>query len=168
MSLPVRQLGAKGSSGFEWNPTLRRPTFGAGARYASATIVDQSFGTRTAPRYNMITRKQANSLNHRSQGRDWEAKPVRPCRSETLKSNLLKYRLKRSLAAEASGRVPDQMLNQAVAEAEALAWTTPYPLLFLPGLVEEKVLTADRWAGRQHEILERQKALAADSLAIAE
>jgi len=80
----------------------------------------------------------------------------------------LKYHLKRNLATEASGRIPDQMLNRAVAEAEALAWTTPYPLLFLPALVEEKVLAADRWAGRQQEILERQKALAADSLAIAE
>jgi hypothetical protein len=168
MSLPVRQLGAKGLAGFEWNPALRRPTSGAGARYGLVTIVDQSFETCSTPRHAMNSRKQANLLNRRSQGRNLEAKPVRPCRCEVLKSNLLKYRLKRHLAIEASGRIPDQMLNQAVAEAEALAWTTPYPLLFLPGLVEEKVLTADRWAGRQHEILERQKALAADSLAIAE
>jgi len=116
----------------------------------------------------MNTRKRANLLNRRYQGRDWEAKPVRPCRSEVLKSNLLKYRLKRNLATEVGGRIPNQMLNGAVAEAEALAWTTPYPLLFLPGLVEEKVLTAGRWASRQREILERQKALASDSIAIAE
>ena len=120
------------------------------------------------PRYIMNTRKRANLLNRRNQGRNLEAKPVRPCRSVVLKSNLLKYRLKRNLATEASGRIPDQMLNQAVAEAEALAWTTPYPLLFLPGLAEEKVLTAGRWASRQQKILEQQKALAADSLAIAE
>jgi hypothetical protein len=168
MSLHVRELGANGSAGFEWNPALRRPTSGAGARYDSVTIVDQSFGTRTLPRHVMNTRKPANLLNRRSQGRDLEAKPVRPCRSEVLKSNLLKYRLKRNLATEASSRIPDQMLNRAVAEAEALAWTTPYPLLFLPGLVEEKVLTADRWASRQQEILKRQKSLAADSLVITE
>jgi hypothetical protein len=168
MSLHVRVLGAKGSGGFEWNPSLRRPTSGAGARYDKVTIVDQSYGTRPAPRYVMNTRKRANLLNRRYQGRDLEVKPVRPCRSEVLKSNLLKYRLKRNLATEASGRIPDQMLNGAVAEAEALAWTTPYPLLFLPGLVEEKVLTAGRWASRQREILERQKTLASDSIAIAE
>jgi hypothetical protein len=168
MGLPVRELGAKGFAGFELNPALRRPTFGAGACYDSVTIVDQWFGARAVPGYVMNTRKPANLLNRRSQGRDLEAKPVRSCRSEVLKSNLLKYRLKRNLATEAGSRIPDQMLNRAVAEAEALAWTTPYPLLFLPGLVEEKVLTAGRWASRQHEILKRQKALAADSLALAE
>ncbi len=115
----------------------------------------------------MNTRKRANLLNRKNKGGDLEAKPVRPCRSEVLKSNLLKYRLKRNLAVEASSRIPDQMLNQAVAEAEALAWTTPYPLLFLPGLVEEKVLTAGHWARRQREILKRQKALAGESIAIA-
>ena len=168
MSLHVRVLGADGPVGFEWNPSLRRPTSGAGARYDRLTIVDQSFGTRAVPQYAMNTRKPVNLLNRRYQGRGLEAKPVRPCRSEVLKSNLLKYRLKRNLATEASGRIPDQMLNRAVAEAEALAWTTPYPLLFLPGLVEEKVLTAGRWASRQREILDRQKALASDSIAFTE
>jgi hypothetical protein len=85
-----------------------------------------------------------------------------------LKSNLLKYRLKRNLAHEVKSRVPDQLLKSAVAEAEALAWSTPYPLLFLPGLVEEKVLKADRWTVRQKEILARHSTLAADSFAIAE
>jgi hypothetical protein len=80
----------------------------------------------------------------------------------------LKYRLKRKLTTEVKGRIPDQLVSQAVAEADALAWSTPYPVLFLPGLVEEKILHAGQWASRQREILARQKALAADSLAIAE
>jgi hypothetical protein len=107
-------------------------------------------------------------LNHRKQGRKAGAIPGHPCRFEIVKSNLLKCRLKRRLATEVQGRIPEQLVNQAVAEAEALAWSTPYPLLFLPGLVEEKVLNAGHWASRQREILERQKSLAADSLSIAE
>jgi hypothetical protein len=71
---------------------------------------------------------------------------------------LLKYRLRRKLASDIKGRVPEQLARQAVAEAEALAWSTSYPLLFLPGLMEEKLRNARRWATRQREILERQKA----------
>ncbi len=97
-------------------------------------------------------------LNHRNQGRSAGAFPAHPCRSEAVKLNLLKYRLRRKLASEMKGRVPDQLARQAIAEAEALAWSTSHPLLFLPGLMEEKLHKARRWATRQREILERQKA----------
>jgi hypothetical protein len=98
-------------------------------------------------------------LNHRNQGRNVGAFPAHPCRSQTLKLNLLKYRLRRKLASEIEGRVPDRLARQAIAEAEALAWSTSHPLLFLPGLMEEKLHSAGQWAARQREILERQKAL---------
>ncbi len=43
-------------------------------------------------------------------------------------------------------------LTQAANEAAALAWTTPYPLLVLPGLLEEKAQEARFRAERQHRI----------------
>ena len=107
----------------------------------------------------MNARKTSNMLNHRNQGRSVGTFPAHPCRSQIIKSNLLKHRLSRKLALEIAGRVPDRLARQAVAEAEALAWSTPYPLLFLPGLMEEKLLGARQWVSRQREILERQKAL---------
>ncbi len=168
MGLNVRELGAKGSADFEWNPALRRPIPSAGAGYNRVTIVDQSFQTAAALPKSMNTRKRYNSLNRRNLSGGTGAVSNRACRSETLKSNLLKNRLKQGIPSEIRGRIPDQLLNHAVVEAEALAWSTPYPLLFLPGLVEEKILGAGRWASRQREILNRQKSPAADSVAIAE
>jgi hypothetical protein len=168
MGLNVRELGAKGSADFEWNPALGRPIPSAGAGYKSVTVVDQSFQTAAGLPKSMNTRKRYNSLNHRNLSGGTGPVSNRACRSKTLKSNLLKYRLKRDLVPEVTCCIPDQMLNGAVAEAEALAWSTPYPLLFLPGLVEEKILGVGRWASRQREILERQNAPVADCLAIVE
>jgi hypothetical protein len=168
MGLTVRELGAKGPADFEWNPALRRPIPSAGAVYKSVMVVDQSYERAERLEKRMNTRKCNKPLNHRNLSGRTEPVSNRACRSETLKSNLLKYRLKRDLVPEITGRVPDQLLNRAVAEAEALAWSTPYPLLFLPALVEEKILGVGRWANRQREILDRQKSSAADSVAIAE
>lgn len=64
------------------------------------------------------------------------------------------------LAVQVQGQISELLVRRAIIEAEALAWSTRYPLLFLPVLAEEKVQKAGQWAGRQHEILERQKALA--------
>lgn len=116
----------------------------------------------------MNTRKRYNALNRRHQGGGAVPGLNHACRSETVKSNWLKNRLTQGIAPEIRGGIPDQLLNRAVAEAEALAWTTSHPLLFLPGLVEEKVLGANQWAGRQRKILERQGTLAADSVSITE
>jgi hypothetical protein len=64
------------------------------------------------------------------------------------------------LAFEAGQEMPNRVVQQAAGDAEALAWSTPYPLLFLPVLMEEKVADARLWLDRQQDILERQKALA--------
>jgi len=48
------------------------------------------------------------------------------------------------------------MIEQAVTEAESLAWSTSFPLLFLPDLAEEKVLSAQKRAEHQREIWSRQ------------
>lgn len=60
------------------------------------------------------------------------------------------------LYAEFRGQVPDALLKRAVVEAEALAWTTSHPLLFLPGLAEEKVSKARQWVKRQQEVHAQQ------------
>jgi len=45
-----------------------------------------------------------------------------------------------------------RLLASAKHEAEALAWTTPFPSLFLPGLVEEKLIRAVAKAVKQDEV----------------
>ena len=50
-------------------------------------------------------------------------------------------------------RLPDRLLHLAVIEAEALAWTTPEPLLVFPALAEEKVESLLRWAQRQSKLM---------------
>ena len=59
------------------------------------------------------------------------------------------------LTAETQDSVPRRLVQQAVNEAEALAWSTPYPLLFLPELAREKILSAQQWSRRQEEIYRR-------------
>lgn len=43
----------------------------------------------------------------------------------------------------------DHVRELATKEAEALAWTTPYPLLFLPALIQEKMDWVNRYEARQ-------------------
>ena len=58
------------------------------------------------------------------------------------------------LAGEYKSSLPGQWLEGALAEAEAVAWSTPFPLLFLPELAREKAHNARQWAERQQEILQ--------------
>ena len=51
--------------------------------------------------------------------------------------------------ANLAGAVDRQVLRLAVAEAEALAWQTPYPHLLFPTLAQEKAAAANRWTERQ-------------------
>jgi len=104
---------------------------------------------------------RANSLRINTSDRAGRAKSLPACRRHVAaKAQQLKNRLSESLMPELKGRAPEHLVRQAVTEAEALAWTTSYPLLFLPVLVEEKLTGARNWAERQEEILERQKTLA--------
>lgn len=45
-----------------------------------------------------------------------------------------------------------KLFHLALREAEALALQTPFPLLVLPALVEEKLRAAARWQQRQDSI----------------
>jgi hypothetical protein len=48
-------------------------------------------------------------------------------------------------------------LQQAASEAASLAWTTPYPLLVIPILLEEKALAARLRTVRQSQIQTRSQ-----------
>lgn len=104
-------------------------------------------------------RDRASSIN--TSDRVCRVKNLPACRTHVAaRSRLLKDRLAQSLTPGLRGQASERLARQAVTEAEALAWSTPYPLLFLPVLVEEKLTNARQWADRQQEILERQKTLA--------
>lgn len=45
-----------------------------------------------------------------------------------------------------------RLYHLAVREAEAIAWQTPYPLLVLPALLEEKLKQAAGWFHRQRSL----------------
>jgi hypothetical protein len=75
---------------------------------------------------------------------------------ELLKEKLLATELARTTTLDANVR-----LRRAANDAAALVWLTPYPLLLLPALFEEKARAARRAAGRQAFIRERTSELLA-------
>src|SRR5258708_26420049 len=81
--------------------------------------------------------------------------PLQACLSVAAKVTQLKNRLVARLSAEAKDWLPENLFRQAFVEAEALAWSTSFPLLFLPALAEEKVRNVEQWAGRQRQIMDR-------------
>jgi hypothetical protein len=78
---------------------------------------------------------------------------------ERLKDRLLAAELARTINLEAN-----VLLRRAANEAVALVWLTPFPLLLLPALFEEKARVARRTVSRQALIRERSS----DLLALAE
>src|SRR2546425_934177 len=73
----------------------------------------------------------------------------------------LKQRLLREKTEAASDPVISSCLRQAAEEAVSMAWTTPYPLLVLPELFDEKAAEASlRWQ-RQSDIRQRSQRLVA-------
>lgn len=73
---------------------------------------------------------------------------------EQLKARLLKPMIEASATpAEA------KPLEHAANEAASLAWFTPFPLLFFPALLEEKVYAAQRQEVRQRQILKNTQDL---------
>jgi hypothetical protein len=64
----------------------------------------------------------------------------------------LQVRLLQPLLFASSDALTRKHLSLAANEAAALAWTTPYPLLVLPVLLDEKVAETRQHARRQEEI----------------
>ena len=76
-------------------------------------------------------------------------------------------RLKNGLLQELLGKADQADLNaplrRAANEAAALAWTTQFPLLFFPTLLEEKARLAVRQTRKQREIYVRTQRLFAEA-----
>jgi len=73
---------------------------------------------------------------------------------EKLKERLLATELARTLSLDAN-----VLLRRAANEAVALVWLTPYPLLLLPVLFDEKARAARKAVSRQALIRERNSDL---------
>jgi hypothetical protein len=68
------------------------------------------------------------------------ALPSAPVRTRCDKSlDRFKSRLLEQVLEIKCGQALEPLIRHAANEAAALAWTTPFPLLLLPGLLEEKV-----------------------------
>ena len=83
--------------------------------------------------------------------------PLRGAAEQELER--LKGRLLHQMLCEHADASLGDKLRQAAAEAATLAWMTPYPLLVLPVLVEEKAREAQRRATQQRSVLRRSRAL---------
>jgi hypothetical protein len=78
------------------------------------------------------------------------ATPVRGAAEAEL--DRFRDRLLLRLLQQSSSAELDAALRHAANEAAALSWMTPFPLLFLPALVEEKAQSVLRHAARQARI----------------
>jgi len=79
---------------------------------------------------------------------------TREAEFERFKETLLRHALRSAEDAELYAS-----LRRAANEAAALAWTTPFPLLFLPALFEEKTLAARHHTARQRSVRVRSREL---------
>lgn len=75
----------------------------------------------------------------------------------------LKLHLLNSVLDEQREPARRKQLQLAANEAAALAWTTPYPLLFLPALFQEKARELREYNRRQEQVEETSQALLAAS-----
>ena len=92
----------------------------------------------------------------------FEVKPVPPApfrATQETELERLKNRLLGEVLNEFAGTEANPYVRRAANEAAALAWVTRYPLLTFPGLFEEKVETALRYAERQTRVFERSAEL---------
>jgi hypothetical protein len=86
--------------------------------------------------------------------------PAVPFRgAQETELDLLKHELLQQLLKETADSEFNAPLRRAANEAAALAWMTPYPLLVLPALFEEKARTARAQTIRQARILQRTRKL---------
>lgn len=68
--------------------------------------------------------------------------------------------VKRNIQAEFKSAfgLHGHLLQQALVEADALAWQTDYPHLFFPELAAEKANSAANWRARQQALLRSRRA----------
>jgi len=80
----------------------------------------------------------------------------------------LKSRLLRELIDQQADAALHVRLRRAANDAASLAWLTPFPLLFFPTLLDEKVAAAQRQQARQRRIRQRTQTLLDEAVAEAE
>jgi len=92
--------------------------------------------------------------------------PTVPFRG-TLETGLdsLKARLLKELLQQTADEQLYAPLRRAANEAAAVAWFTPFPLLFFPVLLEEKARAALRQGARQRCIRNRSAGLLEEAVA---
>jgi hypothetical protein len=77
----------------------------------------------------------------------------------------LKERLLEPLLDESADPAQSEPLRLAANEAAGLAWFTPFPLLFFPALLEEKIYAAQRQEARQRRIRQQTEGLLEEAIA---
>lgn len=89
--------------------------------------------------------------------------PALPAYRSAMEAELdrLKDRLLAAELARTTNLEVNVLLRRAANDAVALVWLTPFPLLLLPALFEEKARLARRTANRQALIRERSSELLA-------
>jgi hypothetical protein len=99
-----------------------------------------------------------NAKATKSKGQRFQAEPPSG-ESKRRAQEVALERFKRRLAQKAAYQAEDARLvpwlRHAANEAAALAWTTPFPMLFLPQLLEEKAEAVRRYVRRQDALRPR-------------
>lgn len=88
------------------------------------------------------------------------AVPFRGTRETELEQ--FKNELLRAALHEATDPELYAPLRRAATEAAGMAWLTPFPLLFLPALFEEKVAAARRQFARAQSVRSRSRRILAE------
>ncbi len=96
----------------------------------------------------------------------FEATPTAPAESRQVSRLFAKLQdqLVRRCLGGTRGSSVRRHLNRVANEAAAMAWTTPYPLLVMPALFEEKTRLAGVRAFRQQQIQTRSQRLMESTL----
>jgi hypothetical protein len=86
------------------------------------------------------------------------AKPVNARKRSAITLADLKAQLLARAINNAADETVARLFRLAAGEAEALAWQTPFPLLFLPVLLEEKLDAVHRYATHQARLTTSEEA----------
>src|SRR5256885_16556774 len=97
------------------------------------------------------TRTRTRQQPHLAARADARLAPAQPTELERLKERLLQE----LLVQTADWPELNPAYRRAANDAVSLAWVTPFPLLFLPALLEEKAAETRQRTARQQTVLRR-------------
>jgi len=120
------------------------------------TIADAIVGFLLAGKAAKIMRQKSTRTRTREQPRLAVGAEAPFRQSQPTELERLKERLLQQLLAEAvEWPEVNPAYRRAANDAVSLAWVTPFPLLFLPALLEEKAAEARQRTARQQAVLKR-------------